>query len=57
MKFESNLAKSLRNQVNSMPRRLEDIIRREGNPPSTTRDAVHPVNPLKAQNHLNKEIV
>jgi hypothetical protein len=26
-KFESNLAKSLGNQVESMPRRLEDIIR------------------------------
>jgi hypothetical protein len=35
-KFQIYSGKSLRNLVEFMPRRLEDIISREGNPPSTS---------------------
>ncbi len=47
----------LRNLVESMPRRLEDVIRREGKPQQVlARVAVHPVGPFQGQNCINKEI-
>jgi hypothetical protein len=45
----------LKNLVNSMPRRLQDIIRMEGIPPCTGKRPFHIMGSFQGQNYINKE--
>ncbi len=54
--LKMGVSRYLKNLVESMTRRLQGIMRREGNPTkSCQRSCIHS-GPLKGQNYVNKEV-